>query len=55
MATKLSDDELVSFKELLMANEIAVAQPFFEKGTITRDELLTKTKQIQIGIVKGTN
>jgi hypothetical protein len=39
MAQKLDDSELVSFKELLMANSIqvdALAQLLIEKGFITR-------------------
>lgn len=56
MATKLSDEELVSFKELLISNEIymeALVQVLFEKGIITKDKLLTKIKQVQMGVVQG--
>jgi hypothetical protein len=38
MAQKLNDNEIVTFKELLMANSIqvgALAQLFIEKGLIT--------------------
>ncbi len=55
MATKLSDDELVSFKELLMANEVymeALVQLLVDKGVITKDELLGKIKQVQIDLLK---
>jgi hypothetical protein len=37
MATKLSDDELVTFKELLISNEIymeALVQILIEKGMV---------------------
>lgn len=49
MATKLSDAEMVSFKELLISNEIymeALVQLLFEKGIINKDELLGKIKQV---------
>ncbi len=50
MAQKLDDSELVSFKELLMANSIqvdALAQLMIEKGFIAQDEFFTKLKQVQ--------
>ncbi len=50
MAQKLDDSELVSFKELLMANAIqtdALAQLLIEKGIITQDEFFIKLKQVQ--------
>ncbi len=50
MAQKLDNSELVSFKELLMANSIqvdALAQLMIEKGFITQDEFFTKLKQVQ--------
>jgi len=56
MATKLSDDELVSFKELLMANEIyfeALVLLLMEKGILTKDELLGKVKQVQSDMVQA--
>lgn len=56
MATQLSDDELVSFKELLMANEIyfeALVLLLMEKGILTKEELLGKVKQVQIDMVKA--
>jgi hypothetical protein len=52
MAQKLDDPELVTFKELLMANSIqvdALAQLFIEKGFITKEEFLDKLNQIQAG------
>ena len=50
MAQKLDDSDLVSYKELLLANSIqvnALAQLLIEKGTITRDEFFTKLKLVQ--------
>ena len=50
MAQKLSDKELVSFKELLMANSIqvdALAQLLFEKGIISQEEFFMKLKEVQ--------
>jgi len=41
MAQKLDDNEMVSFKELLMANSIqvdALAQLMIRKGFITKEE-----------------
>ena len=51
MAEKLDPSELVSFKELLMANSIqvdALAQLMIEKGIITQEEFFIKLKQIQL-------
>ena len=56
MATKLSDEELVSFKELLMANEIyfeALVLLLIEKGILTKEELLGKIKQVQADMIKS--
>ena len=56
MATKLSNDELVSFKELLMSNEIymeALVQLLVDKGVFTKNELLGKIKQVQAGMIKS--
>ncbi len=56
MAEKLDSKELVSFKELLMANSIqvdAVAQLLIEKGIITKAEFFTKLKQVQSEYQKG--
>ena len=50
MAQKLDDSELVSFKELLMANSIqvdAAIQLLIEKGFFTQDEFFTKLKKVQ--------
>jgi beta-N-acetylglucosaminidase len=50
MAEKLDPEELVSFKELLMANSIqvdAVAQLLIEKSIITKEEFFAKLKQVQ--------
>jgi hypothetical protein len=50
MAQKLDDRELVTFKELLMANSIqvdAAAQLLIEKGFFTEAEYFTKLKQVQ--------
>jgi hypothetical protein len=47
---KLDDNQLVTFKELLMANSIqvnALAQLFIEKGFITEEEFFDKLKQVQ--------
>ena len=49
MATPLDPDELVSFKELLMANSIqvdALAQLLIEEGIITQDRFFAKLKQV---------
>jgi hypothetical protein len=50
MAEKLDSNELVSFKELLMANSIqvdALAQLLIEKGFFTKEEFLKMLKQVQ--------
>ena len=50
MAKKLDPAELVSFKELLMANSIqidALCQLLIEKGVIIQNEFFTKLKQVQ--------
>jgi mannitol/fructose-specific phosphotransferase system IIA component (Ntr-type) len=50
MAQKLDQDELVSFRELLISNNIildAVTQLLIEKGIITNEEFFTKLKQVQ--------
>ena len=46
----LDDSELVTFKELLMANSIqvdALAQLLIEEGIITQEKFFTKLKQLQ--------
>jgi len=50
MAEELDVKELVSFKEMLMANSIQVdtlSQLLIEKGIITAEEFFTKLKQVQ--------
>jgi hypothetical protein len=50
MAEKLKPEEIVSFKELLMANSMqvdALAQLLIEKGIITSDEFFSKLKDVQ--------
>ena len=50
MAEQLDPDELVSFRELLVANSIqvdAMAMLLIEKGLFTKDEFFTKLKQVQ--------
>jgi len=50
MAEKLDPSELVSFKELLMANSIqvdAIAQLLIEKGIFTKQEFFDMLKQVQ--------
>ncbi len=51
MAEKLDEKELVSFKEMLMANSIqvdALSQLLIEKSVITEQEFFTKLKMVQI-------
>jgi hypothetical protein len=50
MAQKLDPVDLVSFKELLMANSImadALVQLMIEKGVITQNEFFEKLKAVQ--------
>jgi hypothetical protein len=50
MAEKLDSKELVSFKELLIANSIQVdtlTQLFIENSIITSEEFFTKLKMVQ--------
>lgn len=50
MAQKLDDSEVVSFKELLMANSIqvdALAQLMIRKGFITKEEFFEMLKEVQ--------
>jgi len=50
MAQKLNENDLVTFKELLMANSIQVdtlAQLLIEKGLISREEFYRKLKEVQ--------
>jgi mannitol/fructose-specific phosphotransferase system IIA component (Ntr-type) len=51
MAQKLDQDELVSFRELLISNTIqldVVSQLLIEKGIITNEEFFDKLKQVQM-------
>lgn len=50
MAHELDQKELVTFKELLIANSIqvdALVQLLIEKGIFTEQEFLRKLKQVQ--------
>ena len=50
MAQKLDNSEIVSFKELLMANSIqvdALAQLMIRKGLITKEEFFEMLKEVQ--------
>jgi len=50
MAQKLNDSELVSFKELLMANSIgvdSVTNLCVQLGIFTEQEFYSKLKQVQ--------
>jgi hypothetical protein len=56
MADKLDEKELVSFKELLMANSYqadALTQLLIEKGIITEQEFYLKLKQVQLQYKKN--
>jgi hypothetical protein len=51
MAEKLDPSELVSFKELLMANSMqvdAVTQLLIEKGIFTKEDFFDMLKQVQM-------
>jgi len=51
MAEKLDSSELVSFKELLMANSMqvdAIAQLLIEKGVFTKKEFFDMLKKVQM-------
>ena len=50
IAQKLTDIEVASFKELLMANSIqvdALAQLMIRKGFISKEEFFDKLKEVQ--------
>ena len=50
MAEKLDDSEVVTFKELLMANSIQVdtaVQLMIRKGFFTKDEFFEMLKEVQ--------
>ena len=49
MAEQLNPDELVSFKELLIANSMqvdAIAQLLIEKGIFTKEEFFDMLKKV---------
>jgi hypothetical protein len=51
MAQKLDQDELVSFRELLISNTIqldTVNRLLIEKGIITNEEFFDKLKEVQM-------
>jgi len=51
MAEKLNDKEIVSFKEMLIANSIQVdtlSQLLIEKGIISEQEFFTKLKMVHM-------
>jgi len=50
MAKSLPENELVSFKELLIANSIqvdALAQLLIEEGLISQEKFIAKLKQVK--------
>ena len=56
MAQKLDETEIVSFKELLMANSIqvdALAQLLIEEGIITQEKIFDKLTQVQAAYQKN--
>ena len=58
MAEQLDPDELVSFRELLIANSIqidAIAMLLVEKGVITNEEFSVKLKQVQMESISKDN
>ena len=51
MPKKLDSSELVSIRELVISNSIqvdAMAMLLIEKGFFTKDEFLTKLKEVQM-------
>ena len=51
MVEELDDKELVSFKEMIMANSVqldTIAQLLIEKGIITEDDFYWKLKEVQM-------
>jgi hypothetical protein len=55
MAGKLDPNELINFKELLMANSIQVdtlTQLLIDKGIFTKEEFLITLKTVQKGYQK---
>jgi hypothetical protein len=55
MAEKLDQDEIVSFKELLISNAIqidTVTQLLIEKGIFTKEEFFEMLKMVQTEYMK---
>jgi len=51
VAKKLDPNEMVNFKELLMANSMqvdAIAQLLIEKGVFTKEEFFDMLKKVQM-------
>jgi len=58
MAQKLDPSELVSFKELLMANSMqvdAIAQLLIDKGIFTKEEFFDMLKRVQMAYKSKDN
>ena len=58
MAEKLDPNELVDFRELLVANSIqvdAMAMLLIEKGIFTNEEFFAKLKEVQMEYKKKSN
>ena len=58
MAEQLDPNELVGFKELLMANSMqvdAIAQLLIEKGVFTKGEFFDMLKQVQMAYKSKDN
>ena len=58
MCTKNNDNEIVSFKDLLMANTIqvdALAQLMIKKGFITKEEFFDVLKEVRADYQSKTN
>ena len=58
MAKKLDPNEMVGFKELLMANSMqvdAIAQLLIEKGVFSKEEFFDMLKQVQMDYQRREN
>ena len=58
MAEQLDQDELVSFRELLISNTIqldVVTRLLIEKGIFTNEEFFVKLKQVQMEYKRKNN
>ena len=56
MAEKLSPQELVSFKEMLLSEVItseAIINLLDKKGIISKQELMKEMKRVQTSMIKG--